>query len=93
MLDYSWSLGDEALRDGRNQPPKPECPSGSATYVLLVPRAITKTEGGRTAPVGAGEALLRAGDRGASFCTVGSGRKLPPPWGRVGRTRNGGPIK
>ena len=39
MLDYIWSLGDEALRDGRNQPPKPECPSGAATYILLVCRA------------------------------------------------------
>jgi len=38
MLDYIWSIGDEALRDGRNKPPKPECRSGSATYVFLASR-------------------------------------------------------
>ena len=35
MLDYIWSISDEALRDGRNQPPKPECLSASATYAFV----------------------------------------------------------
>ena len=34
MLDYIWSISDEAFRDDRNQPPKPECLSGSATYAF-----------------------------------------------------------
>ena len=34
MLDYIWSISDEALRDGRNQPPKPECLSALATYAF-----------------------------------------------------------
>ena len=35
MLDYIWSISDEALRDGRNQPPKPQCLSASATFAFV----------------------------------------------------------
>src|SRR3974377_67517 len=34
MLDYIWSIGDEGSGNGRSLPPKPECPSGSASYVF-----------------------------------------------------------
>ena len=93
MLDYIWSLGDEALRDGRNQAPKPECPSGAATYVLLVSRAITKTEGGRTDPVGAGEGSCGQATWDRVSVPLVPGGNYRHLLGRVGPARNGGPIK
>ena len=69
MLDYIWSISDEALRDGRNQPPKPECPSGSATYAFACVCAITKTTRRARATERSGDCKARRKEGSAAFAS------------------------